>query len=146
MGCERTPAKPAFARSAWNAILLRMGNPTVRCPGEGERHERSDGYRLVLVANEQVSVIEIGFDESLVVEPHTHRDHTDSFLVLEGEVEFTAGDENVVLGPGGFISSPPGARHGFRSAGGRAKVLNIHSPDGGFVDGIRRTTAGQSEP
>lgn len=118
-----------------------MPEPTVSRPGEGERHERSDGYRLIRVATEQISAIEIGFDESLVVEPHTHPDHTDSFLVLEGEVEFTAGDETVVLGPGGFISSPAGARHGFRSAGGRARVLNLHTPDGGFVDGIRRTTA-----
>ena len=117
-----------------------MPEPTVSRPGEGDRHERSDGYRLVRVATEQISAIEIGFDESLVVEPHTHPDHTDSFLVLEGEVEFTAGDETVVLGPGGFISSPPGARHGFRSAGGRAKVLNLHTPGAGFIDGIRRTT------
>jgi len=40
--------------------------------------------------------------------------------------------------PGGFISSPPGARHGFRCAGGRAKVLNFHTPHGGFIEGIRR--------
>lgn len=119
-----------------------MPEPTVRRPGEGEQHDRDDGYRRILVATEQISVLEIGFDESLVVEPHTHPDHTDSFLVLEGEVEFTAGDETVVLGPGGFISSPPGARHGFRSAGGPARVLNFHAPDGGFADSIRRTTAG----
>jgi quercetin dioxygenase-like cupin family protein len=118
-----------------------MSEPTIRRPGEGEHHERSDGYRRILVATEQISVIELGFDESLVVDPHTHSDHTDSFLVLEGEVAFTAGDETVVLGPGGFISSPPGARHGFRSAGGFARVLNFHTPDGGFVEGIRRASA-----
>ena len=73
-------------------------------------------------------------------DPHVHRRHTDEFYVLEGEVVFTAGDDEVVLGPGGFISSPPGARHGFRSAGGRARVLNLHTPGGGFTDGIRRTT------
>ena len=121
-----------------------MTEPTVRQPGEGERHEREDGYRLILVATDQISVIEIGFDETLVVPPHTHPDHTDSFLVLEGEVEFTAGDETVVLGPGGFISSPPGARHGFRSAGAFARVLNVHSPDGDFAESIRRTTAERS--
>jgi quercetin dioxygenase-like cupin family protein len=118
-----------------------MSEPTVRQPGEGEHHERSDGYRRILVATEQISVIELGFDGSLVVDPHTHDDHTDSFLVLEGEVEFTAGDDTVVLGPGGFISSPPGARHGFRGTGKFARVLNIHSPDGGFAESIRRTTA-----
>src|SRR5881227_2614388 len=121
-----------------------MAEPTVRQPGEGEQHERSDGYRRILVASEQISAIEIGFDESLVVDPHTHPDHTDSFLVLEGRVEFTAGDETVVLGPGGFISSPPGARHGFRSAGGFARVLNLHTPDGGFAGSIRAATAERS--
>jgi quercetin dioxygenase-like cupin family protein len=118
-----------------------MSEPTIRRPGEGEHHERSDGYRRILVATDQISVIEIGFDESLVVDPHTHPDHTDSFLVLEGEVAFTAGDETVVLGPGGFISSPAGVRHGFRSARGFARVLNFHTPDGGFVETIRRTSA-----
>ena len=103
-------------------------------------HERSDGYRLIRVDLPDIGAIEIDFDETLVVDPHTHPDHTDSFLVLEGEVEFTAGDETVVLGPGGFISSPPGARHGFRSAGGHARVLNLHTPSGGFTGSIRGTT------
>jgi quercetin dioxygenase-like cupin family protein len=114
-----------------------MPDVIISRPGEGEYFERADGHRLIRVATEQISVIEIEFDESLVVDPHTHDDHTDSFLVLEGQVEFTAGDETVVLGPGGFISSPPGARHGFRRAGGRARVLNVHAPDAGFADDIR---------
>ena len=119
-----------------------MPEPTVSRPGEGEMHERSDGYRLIRVDLPDIAAIELEFDETLVVPPHTHDDHTDSFLVLEGEVEFTAGNDTVVLGPGGMISSPPGARHGFRSAGGRARVLNFHTPVGGFTDEIRRTTRG----
>jgi quercetin dioxygenase-like cupin family protein len=106
-------------------------------PGEGEHFDRADGYRRIRVATEQLSVIEIDFDESLVVDPHTHPDHVDSFLVLEGQVEFTAGDETVVLGPGSFVSAPVGARHGFRSAGGRCRMLNFHAPDAGFADGVR---------
>ena len=112
--------------------------PIVSRPGEGEHFDRPDGYRLIRVATEQLSVIEIDFDEGLVVPPHTHDDHLDSFLVLEGEVEFTAGDETVVLGPGSFIAAPPGARHGFRSAGGRARVLNFHAPETGFVESLRQ--------
>jgi quercetin 2,3-dioxygenase len=117
-----------------------MPVPIVSPPGEGELHERSDGYRLIRVDLPQIGAIEISFDETLVVPPHTHDDHTDSFLVLEGEVEFTAGTETVVLGPGGLIASPPGALHGFRSTGGRARVLNFHTPHGGFVESIREAT------
>jgi quercetin dioxygenase-like cupin family protein len=115
--------------------------PIVSRPGEGERHERADGYRLIRVETEQLSVIEFEFDESLVIEPHVHDDHVDSFLVLEGEVEFTVGDETVVLGPGSFVAAPLGTWHGFRGIGGRARMLNFHTPDAGFTDLVRRTSA-----
>ena len=59
--------------------------------------------------------------------------------MLEGEVEFTAGDETVVLGPGTLHRSrPPGATHGLpeRTAAARG-VLNLHAPGAGFIDEIR---------
>ena len=114
-----------------------MAEPIVSRPGEGERFERSNRTLTIRVDEPQLSVIEIEFDDSFAVDPHTHDDHLDSFLVLEGEVEFTAGEETVTLGPGSFIAAPPGARHGFRSAGGRAKVLNFHAPASNFTAGIR---------
>jgi len=114
--------------------------PIVSRPGEGELHERDDGYRLIRAVTKQISVIEFAF-ESLTVDPHVHLDHVDSFLVLEGQVEFTLGDERVVLGPGSFVSVPIGVRHGFRSACGPAKLLNFHAPDAGFVESIRATSA-----
>ena len=100
-------------------------------------HPRGDGYRLIRADLEHIGAIEIEFEDTFHVDPHTHDDHTDSFLVLDGEVEFTAGEDRVRLGPGAFISAPPGARHGFRSVGGQARVLNFHSPNAGFTDGIR---------
>ena len=83
-------------------------------------HPRDDGYRLIRVDLEDIAAIEIEFDETLVVDAHTHDDHTDSFLVLEGEVEFTAGDDTVVLGPGGFISSPP-----FTTVEGKIRISSL---------------------
>ena len=59
--------------------------------------------------------------------------------VLDGEVGFTVGDEEVVAEPGTFLAAPPDSRHGFRNPGAaRAKVLNLHGPDAGFADSIRR--------
>ena len=83
------------------------------------------------------SNMEFEFDDAFVVDPHTHDDHTDSFYVLEGEVEFTVGDDTVRLGPGTVVSVPPGARHGFRGVAGTARMLNFHAPDAGFADSIR---------
>ena len=100
-------------------------------------HPRGDGYRLIRADLEHIGAIELEFDETLVVDPHTHDDHTDSFLVLEGEVEFTAGDETVRVGPGTIVAAPPGSRHGFRGVNGRARVLHLHAPDAGFNDWVR---------
>ena len=114
-----------------------MPNPIVSRPGEGDRFERSNRTLTIRVDTDQLSVIEIEFEDTFHVDPHTHDDHTDSFLVLDGEVEFTAGEDSVRLGPGAFNSAPPGARHGFRSAGGHARVLNFHAPDAGFAESVR---------
>ena len=115
-----------------------MAEPTIRRPGEGEHHERSDGYRRILVATEQISVIELGFDESLVVDPHTHPDHTDSFYVLEGELEFLENGEWERVGPGTFLSVPPNIEHGFRPCGVDFRLLNFHTPNVGFIEGLRK--------
>jgi mannose-6-phosphate isomerase-like protein (cupin superfamily) len=72
------------------------------------------------------------------VEPHVHEDHTDSFFILEGEVEFTIGDETVRAGPGTWVAAPSGVRHGFAIPGPeRARFLNIHAPGTGFIAELR---------
>jgi quercetin dioxygenase-like cupin family protein len=115
-------------------------DPIVSNPGDGERFERDNRTLTVRVDLPGLSIVEIEFDGTFDVPPHTHDDHVDSFLVLEGQVEFTVGDETVVAGPGTLLAAPPGARHGFRSAGGSARVLNFHAPDAGFADSVRSYT------
>ena len=40
--------------------------------------------------------------------------------------------------PGTWYSAPTGFRHGFRNPGpSRARVLNVHTPDGGFTGRVR---------
>ena len=112
-------------------------DPIVSRPGDGERFERKNRTITIRSDLPGVSIFEIEFDDTFSVDPHTHDDHTDSFYVLEGEVEFTVGDDTVRAGPGTVLSAPPGARHGFRGVSGTARVLNFHAPDAGFADSIR---------
>ena len=112
--------------------------PRVSKPGEGERFERANRTLTIRVDLPEFSATEIEFDDTFEVPPHTHDDQVDGFYVLAGEVEFTAGEETVVGGPGTLFVAPRGARHGFRNAGsGRARVLNFHVPDAGFAEWIR---------
>jgi quercetin dioxygenase-like cupin family protein len=107
-------------------------------PGGGELFERHNRAITILGDAPQFSALEIAFDDSFAVDPHTHDDHADSFLVLEGEVDFTVGERVERAGPETWLTAPPNARHGFRNGGtGRARVLNVHTPDAGFAAWIR---------
>jgi quercetin dioxygenase-like cupin family protein len=107
--------------------------------GEGERVGHETTSHLIKSELDELSVFEMTFfPEFEGVDPHTHDDLADAFLVLEGEGDFTAGDEVHRLGPGCFIAAPPGARHGFAVAGsGPLRVLNLHAPDRGFAGRLR---------
>ena len=110
-------------------------------PGEGERFENEIRTALVRCALPHLTVLEFaihgeGYDGP---DPHTHDGHTDSFYVLEGELELTLGEETFFGGPGTFVAAPPGVPHGFKVPPGRGRVrfLNIHAP-GGFEHDMRR--------
>jgi len=109
-------------------------------PGEGERIEWDDRSFRLLAQLPDLEVVDSVFEPGWEgVAPHTHPDHTDSFYVLEGEVEFLVNGERRRGGPGSFFSAPPGVVHGFRIAGeSRVRVLNVHAPNVGFVERLRR--------
>jgi quercetin dioxygenase-like cupin family protein len=114
------------------------GDALVSGPRDGERFERGDRTITIKGDGPDVSGIDIEIDASFTVEPHRHSDHTDAFWVLDGEIEFTVGDQVVREGPGAFVAAPPGARHGFRGAvSDGARVLNLHAPDAGFAASVR---------
>ncbi len=117
-------------------------DPVVSVPGDGERFERGNRTLTIRIDLPGLSIVEIEFDDTFSVDPHTHDDHVDSFYVLEGDVEFTVGDRTLRAGPGPLLAAPAGARHGFRATGGTARVLNFHAPDAGFADSVRSFTPG----
>jgi quercetin dioxygenase-like cupin family protein len=73
-------------------------------------------------------------------DPHVHREHTDAFYVLEGELTFTVGPDagTIRLGPGGFAAVPANVVHSFANeSGAEARWLNFHTPDTGFAAYLR---------
>jgi mannose-6-phosphate isomerase-like protein (cupin superfamily) len=68
---------------------------------------------------------------------HVHRETTDSFYVLEGELTVQVGDETHALARGAFALVPPGTPHTFSNPGDRpARFFSLMSP-GGFEQYFR---------
>jgi quercetin dioxygenase-like cupin family protein len=103
-------------------------------PGEGERIRQ----HRVLAELPHIEALELSFPADFEgVDPHTHATHTDSFYVLEGEVEFFQDGEWHRAGPGTFLSVPPNVEHGFRPAGSAIRLLNFHTPHDEFIERLR---------
>ncbi|GAA4401135.1 hypothetical protein GCM10023168_10420 [Fodinibacter luteus] len=65
---------------------------------------------------------------------HVHDDEDDSFLVLDGTLSVTLGEDGrrVEAGPGVFVLVPAGTRHAIANEGTTdVRLLNVHAP-GGF--------------
>jgi quercetin dioxygenase-like cupin family protein len=105
---------------------------------DGERLVRPSGLvNTIRAETPELSLFVLEFDERWEgVDPHSHDDHVDSFFVLDGEIDFLAGDETVRLGAGSYFAAPIGVTHGFRPVG-PARVFNMHGPDAGFAGRAR---------
>jgi mannose-6-phosphate isomerase-like protein (cupin superfamily) len=73
-------------------------------------------------------------------ELHVHREHTDAFYVLEGELTFALGPaaEQIRAPAGSFVAVPPNVVHSFANEGSAdARWLNLHAADTGFAAYMR---------
>ena len=115
-----------------------MDEPVFLAAGEGERSDRGLRSARILGELADIEAVELSFPAEFEgVDPHTHPDHSDTFYVLEGEIDFFCGGEWRRAGPGAFVSIPPNVEHGFRPAGTAIRILNFHTPRVGFVDSLR---------
>lgn len=81
--------------------------------------------------------------------PHVHSDHSDAFLVLEGELEITFESGPLRVSAGTLVLIPRGVVHSFgNTSDAAARFLNIHAPSCGFGDYLRGQNPGfdQHEP
>ena len=110
----------------------------------------TDGEAILRRENQEISILVATDDVTIthawcsageqVAGPHLHREHTDAFYVLEGELTFEIGCEarTITVSSGGFVAAPPELAHSLRNDGDRpARWLTIHAPDGGFAAFMR---------
>jgi quercetin dioxygenase-like cupin family protein len=62
---------------------------------------------------------------------HVHSRDDEAMYVLEGEIRFRQGDEELIAGPGTWVWQPHGIPHAFKVESERARALVIVTP-GGF--------------
>jgi quercetin dioxygenase-like cupin family protein len=80
---------------------------------------------------------------------HVHREHTDAFYVLTGELTFEVGPdaERVRARAGTFAAVPPNVVHTFVNRSSLpATWLNMHAPDKGFAAYLRAARDGRESP
>src|SRR5213078_3283165 len=121
---------------------LDVVQPLLLRPMEGETTtDRPERTLRILCELEQLIVTWFRYEPGEKgPDPHIHRQHTDAFYVLEGEVDFGLGPEikRITGGPETFAGAPPNVVHTFKnSSDATAIFLNIHAPSMGFGDVLR---------
>jgi quercetin dioxygenase-like cupin family protein len=106
--------------------------------------ERPGRRATVLVAREELVMFEFEMEpETDGAGPHFHKEHVDSFYVIEGQLELTVAGETVHAGPGELVHAPPHVVHSFKnSSSSRVRLLNIHTPGVRFDEYIRKMDEG----
>ena len=105
-------------------------------PGEGRSGGLAPGVGVVFKIDGEdtggaLSIVEHPFAVGALVPPHIHTLEDEYSIVLEGEIGFRSEDQEVVLGPGGYIVKPRGEVHAMWNAGKTpARMIEVISPAG----------------
>ena len=123
---------------------MASGNPTGKLVAgpdtAGEVITDRPGRRVTLLTDTEeltLSAFEYGPGQR-GASPHIHEDHSDAFLVLEGELEITFESGPVRAQAGTLVLIPRGVVHSFGNTSDAAvRFLNVHAPSCGFGDYLR---------
>ena len=118
---------------------------------EGETiTDRPDRRVTLLADDEHLTLTEFDYGPGQRgAHPHVHLDHSDAFLVVEGELEITFETGPLRAPAGTFVLIPPGVVHSFdNTSDGSARFFNVHAPSCGFGDYLRGQNPGfdQQDP
>jgi quercetin dioxygenase-like cupin family protein len=117
--------------------------PAVRVvpPGGGDS-VAIQGFGAVLKlygrdTNGEVAIVEHSFAVGTITAPHRHTREDEHSIVLEGQIGFRSDADEVVLGPGGYITKPRGQMHAMWNAGtAPGRIIEVITP-GGFENYFR---------
>jgi mannose-6-phosphate isomerase-like protein (cupin superfamily) len=128
---DQHPPPPDGGRPASDAVVTASDG--------GERFRREDRTITILGAFPEISALRIEVDpEWPGIPAHDHDDQVDTFFVLDGDAGLVCGEEVMLTAAGSFYAATPGVRHGLVNDGRRVTLLNVHGPDAGFADAVRR--------
>jgi quercetin dioxygenase-like cupin family protein len=122
--------------------------------GEGRAGRLAPGIGVVFKIDGQdaggaLSIVEHHFGVGALVPPHVHTLEDEVSVVLEGDIGFQSNDQEVVLGPGGYIVKPRGEVHAMWNAGSTpARMIEVISPagfEGFFREFVDMNAAGPVE-
>jgi quercetin dioxygenase-like cupin family protein len=114
-------------------------------PGEGRSGGLAPGIGVQfkidgIDSGGAVSIVEHPFAVGALVPPHIHRREDEFSIVLEGQIGFRSNDQEVVLGPGGYIVKPRNEVHAMWNAGPTpARMIEVITP-AGFEDFFHEMT------
>jgi mannose-6-phosphate isomerase-like protein (cupin superfamily) len=108
------------------------GGESVAIPGFGavfKLYSHDSGGR--------VAIVEHPFAVGTITAPHLHTREDEHSIVIEGQIGFRSDADEVVLGPGGYITKPRGQMHAMWNAGrAPGRIIEVITP-GGFESYFR---------
>jgi thiamine-phosphate pyrophosphorylase len=134
-GIDRSNVDEVVANGAHGVAVVRA----IRDADDPEAAARALGEALpprgAVVTEASVRIPQIDWlrGTNASAAPHVHAEHADVFFLLDGELEFRAGEGTVRLPAHSCLAAPPLLVHGFRNpheGEQDAHYLNLHAPGG----------------
>ena len=146
----------AELRATWPAVETLGGQIDADAPASPLPEVERGRISVMLSGDETGGVVSL-MDNTTAPRfggpPLHHHDFNEAFVVLEGEVTFRLGDEEILGGPGDFVHVPRGNVHCFQNRGeATARIILTFTPSGMekfFEETLQRVvdpTTGPTEP